>query len=162
MQPHDVQDQKDYNQWLYEISKQYNKPLIAGTDTHSINEYKAECRKILKLCKKIEYDNEDDFDLTYKSYDELCDMFKKQSALPETVYLEAIENTNVMANSVEEFEIDRSLKYPILYGKDDEKVLRNVSTECTRIKSREELLTVTILNTKKISLKSLEYLKKQT
>ena len=124
VQPHDVQDQKDYNQWLYEISKQYNKPLIAGTDTHSINEYKAECRKILKLCKRIEYDNEDDFDLTYKSYDELCNMFKKQNALPEAIYLEAIENTNVMADSVEEFEIDRSLKYPILYGKDDEKVFK--------------------------------------
>lgn len=124
VQPHNVQDQKDYNQWLYEVSKKYNKPLIAGTDTHSIDAYKAECRKILKLSKKIEYDNEDDFDLTYKSYDELCDMFKKQGALSEEVYLEAINNTNIMADSIEEFEIDRSLKYPILYGKDDERVFK--------------------------------------
>lgn len=49
IQPHCLsQDQKDYNQWLYEVSKKYNKPLIAGTDTHNINEYKAECRKFLR------------------------------------------------------------------------------------------------------------------
>lgn len=125
IQPHCLsQDQKDYNQWLYEVSKKYNKPLIAGTDTHNINEYKAECRKILKIRKKIEYENEDDFDLTYKSYDELCNMFKEQGALPEEIYLEAIENTNVMADSVEEFKIDRSLKYPVLYGKDDERIFK--------------------------------------
>lgn len=124
VQPHQVEDQVVYNKWLYEISLKYNKPLIAGTDTHSINKYKADCRKILKLSKKIKYDNEDDFDLTYKSYDELCEMFKNQNALPEDVYLEAINNTNVMADMIEEFEIDRSLKYPILYGEDDEKVFK--------------------------------------
>lgn len=81
-------------------------------------------QKILKIRKKIEYENEDDFDLTYKSYDELCNMFKEQGALPEEIYLEAIENTNVMADSVEEFKIDRSLKYPVLYGKDDERIFK--------------------------------------
>ena len=54
---------------LYEASKQYNKP-IAGTDTHSINKYKSECRSIQQKAKKIPYADEDTFDLTYKSYDE--------------------------------------------------------------------------------------------
>ena len=61
--------------------------------------------------------------LTYKSYDELVEMFKNQNSLPINVILEAINNTNVMADSVEKLDFDRKDKYPILYGEDDEKVL---------------------------------------
>ena len=124
IQPHvNSGDQKEYNKWLYEMSIKYNKPLIAGTDTHSINSYKSECRSILQKAKHIEFTNEDEFDLTYKSYDELVDMFSKQGSLPEDVYLQAIENTNVMAASVENFELDTSFKYPKLYD-DEEKVFK--------------------------------------
>lgn len=124
IQPHNNADQKEYNLWLYEMSKKYNKPLIAATDTHSLNQYKAECRKILMLAKGIKYATEDEFDLTYKSYDELCEMFRVQDTLPEDVWLEAIANTNVMSDSVIPSEIDRTLKYPELYGDKDEQVLQ--------------------------------------
>lgn len=124
IQAHDDAEQKEYNLFLYEMSQKYNKPLIAATDTHSLNEYKAECRKILRIAKNIMYANEDAFDLTYKSYDELCEMFRKQNVLPEDVWLKAIENTNIMAESVIPSEIDRSLKYPELYGDKDEQVLQ--------------------------------------
>jgi DNA polymerase-3 subunit alpha len=124
VQPHiNSEDQKEYNQWLYKMSLKYNKPLIAGTDTHNLNKYKAECRSILQRAKHIVFTNEDEFDLTYKSYDELVDMFEQQSSLPKDVYLTAIENTNVMAASVEEFELDTSFKYPKLY-EDEEKVFK--------------------------------------
>ena len=46
--------------------------------------------------------------------------FKNQDCIPEALYLQAIENTNVMADSVEDFELDTSLKYPILYGSREE------------------------------------------
>lgn len=119
VQPHvNSDDQKEYNKWLVEMSRKYNVPLIAGTDTHSLDAYKAECRSILQKAKEIEFSNEDEFDLTYKSYDELVEMFRVQGALEEKDYLEAIENTNRMADSVTDFEIDRSFKYPKLY--DDE------------------------------------------
>ena len=125
VQPHvNSEEQKEYNQWLHQMSLKYNKPLIAGTDTHALNKYKAECRSILMLAKEIVFQNEDEFDLTYKSYDELCEMFMQQGSLDKAVYLEAIENTNVMANSVENFELDTSFKYPILYGENDEKVFK--------------------------------------
>lgn len=121
IQPHvNSQEQKEYNLWLVEMAKKYNRSLIAGTDTHSLTPYKAECRTILQYAKKITFSNEDEFDLTYKSYDELCDMFEQQGVLDRATYLQAIENTNVMADSVESFELDASLKYPILYGDDDE------------------------------------------
>lgn len=120
IQPHDCQDQKDFNVHLAQLAQEYGKPLIAGTDAHSLNEYKAECRKIILTRKHLSYGDEDDFDLTYKSYDELVAAFRQQDALPENIWLEAIENTNVMADSVEEFDLDTSFKYPILYGSAEE------------------------------------------
>lgn len=119
IQPHiNSEEQKKYNKKLFEYSKKYNKPLIAGTDTHSIDKYKAECRSILQLAKGIEFTNEDEFDLTYKSYDELVNMFKEQASLPRNVYLEAIENTNYMADSTDEIVLDESFKYPKVYDDD--------------------------------------------
>lgn len=123
VQPHNSEKQKAFNIMLYKLSQHYNIPLIAGTDTHSLNKYKAECRSILQRSKNIEFSDEDTYDLSYKSYDELVKMFKEQNALPEDVYLEAIENTNVMANSVEDFALDKSPKYPYLYD-DDEAVIK--------------------------------------
>lgn len=122
IQPHiHSDDQIKYNQMLYEASKKYNKPLIVGTDTHSIDSYKAECRSILQKAKHIEFSSEDEFDLTYKSYDELIEMFRQQNSLPMDVVLEAIENTNRMADSVTDYELDTGFKYPILY-ENEEKV----------------------------------------
>ena len=121
IQPHVKSiEQIKYNQMLYEASKQYHKPLIAGTDTHSISQYKAECRSILQKAKHIEFSNEDEFDLTYKSYDELVEMFRQQGSLPMEIVLEAIENTNRMADMVEDFELDTSFKYPVLYENEEQ------------------------------------------
>ena len=140
IQPHiNSLDQIEYNQWLYKMSVKYNKPLIAGTDTHNLNTYKAECRSILQKAKRIEFSNEDEFDLTYKSYDELVDMFKQQGALSEDIYLEAIENTNVMADSVEEFELDKSFKYPKLY-EDEEKAFKQRINEMYQDKLKKGII----------------------
>ena len=122
IQAHDFREQILFNQSLINWSRELGIPLIAGTDTHSLNQYKAECRTMLQYSKNIDFGNEDTFDLTYKSYDELCDMFQKQG-LDKEIYLEAINNTNIMAESVEDFELDTSFKYPILYGEQDEQIL---------------------------------------
>lgn len=120
IQPHiNSEEQKEYNKFLYNMSLKYNKPLIAGTDTHSLNKYKAECRSILQLAKGIEFTNEDDFDLTYKSFEELVDMFKQQNSLDENIYMEAINNTNIMAASTEEIILDTSFKYPKVSDNDE-------------------------------------------
>lgn len=125
IQPHNFKEQKEYNEFLYMASLQMGKPLIVGTDTHSVNYYKAECRSILQKAKKILYSDEDSFDLTYKSYDELVNMFKKQNSnIPFDVILDAINNTNVVADMVEDFELDTSVKYPVLYD-NEEHVLKN-------------------------------------
>ena len=115
IQHHNVAGQIAYNRKLYSISKKYGIRLVAGTDTHSLNEQHAEGRKILQRSKNIFFEDEEGWDLTFKSYDELCEAYKKQCSLPEGVYLEAIENTNVIADMVEPFEIDRHTKYPHIY-----------------------------------------------
>lgn len=128
IQPHvNSPEQKEYNVWLVQMSKKYGKPLIAGTDTHSLNAYKGECRKILLKAKKIEYTSEDEFDLTYKSYDELVEMFEKQGVVDKSDYMSAIENTNVMADSVEPFELDKSFKYAKCYEDDEAELKRRVN-----------------------------------
>ena len=124
---------------LYQASKQYVKPLIAGTDTHSINQYKAECRSILQKAKHIEYADEDSYDLTYKSYDELVEMFRLQNALPMNIILEAIENTNRMADSVEDFVLDTSFKYPVLY-ENEEKVFKKRINDMYQDKLRRGII----------------------
>lgn len=137
IQPHLCDDQVRYNQKLFRLSREFGIPLIAGTDTHSSSPYKAECRSILLESKDQSYGNEDQFDLTWHTRDELENLFREQNALDEAVWMEAIENTNRMADSVQPFELDKSIKYPILYGsreKDDE-----VFTETVERKFREKL-----------------------
>ena len=116
IQHHDVEDQKEYNKYLWELSKAINVPLIAGTDTHALNDIHMEARAILQKSKRVNFDDENGWDLTFKSYDELIEAYKKQNSLPMPVVLEAIENTNMIPQMIEPWDIDRSYKYPHLWA----------------------------------------------
>ena len=123
IQHHNCADQSTYNKILYTIHQKTGIPLIAGTDTHCLNDTHIEGRSILQKAKNVFFSDEESWDLTFKTYDELVEAYKKQGALPEEVYLQAIENTNIMADSIEEFKLDYSKKYPKLYN-DSEKALK--------------------------------------
>lgn len=123
VQHHNVGDQIAYNRKLYRISLETGIRLIAGTDTHSLNEEKAEGRSVLQRGKDIFFGDEEGWDLTFKTYDELVEAYHKQNSIPEQAYMEAIENTNIMADMIEPFEIDRHTKYPKIY-KDPEKTFK--------------------------------------
>lgn len=116
VQHHNSADQIKYNKYLYELSKTINVPLIAGTDTHGITEEDMMARKLEQKSKKVFFDNEDDLDMRFKSYDELVRSYEKQNSLPKEVYLQAIENTNQLAYQIESFELDYDKKYPKLYN----------------------------------------------
>jgi len=116
IQYHNYHEQKEYNKLLYKWSEEYNLKLIVGTDTHSASAYKADCRKILQKSKGSYYGQEDEFDLVWKTYAELVKLFQIQASLPKEIYLEAIENTNYFADLIEDFTLDKSFKYPNLYG----------------------------------------------
>lgn len=108
-------EQGRYNQYLYELSKKIGVPLIAGTDTHALNEEHLKGRKTLQKAKNVRFENEDSWDLTFKTYDELILEYQKQNVLPMDVVLDAIENTNRLADMVDEFELDETYKYPHLW-----------------------------------------------
>jgi DNA polymerase III alpha subunit/intein/homing endonuclease len=121
IQHHNNKDQSDYNKKLYDLSNHHNLRLIAGTDTHSIDKNAEKIRSILQKSKNINFPDEDSWDLVWKSYDELVECYDVQNSLPKSIYMDAIENTNVMANMIENFELDFSYKYPKVYN-DSKKV----------------------------------------
>ena len=113
---------------LYDYSKKYNIRLIVGTDTHALDEKHVKGRKILQKAKNIHFSDEEGWDLTFKTYDELIESYKKQSSLPMDTILKAIENTNKIADMIEPFELNREYKYPKLY-EDGEQVLKQKINE---------------------------------
>lgn len=113
---HHIDDgQKEYNKYLKVLSDEIGVPLITGTDTHALNTDHLEGRSILQKSKGVFFADEESWDLIFKSYEELVRAYEKQSSLPMEVVKEAIDNTNVLANMIEEFEIDRTYKYPHLW-----------------------------------------------
>ena len=120
IQHHNNEAQSNYNKKLWDLSNHYNIKLIAGTDTHSIDEAHAKLRLILQKSKGINFPNESDWDLTFKTYDELVKCYEDQNSLPKSSYMQAIENTNYLANMIENFEFDLSYKYPKVYDNPEE------------------------------------------
>lgn len=145
IQHHNHPDQIDYNKKLGMISCMHDIRLIAGTDTHCLNEKHEKGRKILQISKNIHFEDEDGWDLTFKSYEELCKCYAIQDSLPEEDYLRAIENTNLMADMVEEYHITNEYKYPHLW-KDPEILLKKKIEEgfikrgCDKFENKDEYL----------------------
>ena len=115
IQHHNNERQIIYNKYLYELSKKYGIRLIAGTDTHCLNERHAKGRVMLQRSKNIYFADEEGWDLTFKTYDELTSAYEKQNSLDRNIYLEAINNTNLIANMVEDYHISNEYKYPHLW-----------------------------------------------
>lgn len=120
VQHHNCYEQKEYNKYLAKLSHKYNLQLVACTDTHSLNAQHAKGREILQKSKNIYFENENEWDLVYKTYDELIEAFRKQGALNEDEYYAAIENTNKIVDSIEEFTLDTNTKYPHIYDNPEE------------------------------------------
>lgn len=127
IQHHNVKDQIEYNKYLYRLSNDFGLKLVTNTDTHCLDEKHVKGRDILQKAKKIRFDNEEGWDLTFKSYNELVESYKQQNSLPMFVVLEAIENTNRIADMIEEFSMDRSYKYPKLYDNSEDVLKQKIN-----------------------------------
>lgn len=142
---HMDEKQVSYNKKLLALSQELTIPLIAGTDTHVLNEEHEKGRSILQASKSIFFDGEERWDLKFKTYDELVAAYRAQGSLPETEYMQAIENTNRLADMVEPFELDRGTKYPHIYAEPErtfrEKVQSAMETHPYALKNhtKEEL-----------------------
>ena len=138
VQHHNTEKQYAYNQYLVNLSREIDVPLVAATDTHCLNDEHAMGRVALQNGKGVYFDGEEGWDLTWKTYEELIEAFKKQGALTEEQYMSAIQNTNVIADMIEPFELDKSFKFPKIYdnGEEilrsklfDEKVIQSIADE---------------------------------
>lgn len=116
VQHHLVNVQANYNKEMVQLSKTYGIPLILGTDTHALNENHVKGRSILQRAKNIHFENEDGWDISFRTFDELKRIYKSQGALTEDEFMEAAKNTHVLADMVEDFEVDKQYKYPKLYS----------------------------------------------
>lgn len=112
--------QREYNKKLLLLSQASGIPLIVGTDTHVLDERHEKGRMILLAAKDTHFDGEEQWDLKFKTIEQLIRSFELQGALDPEIYLEAIENTNRLADMIEPFELDRSTKYPHIYKNPEE------------------------------------------
>lgn len=123
---HQDEKQKTYNKKLIDISYKTGISLIAGTDTHVLNELHEKGRSILQKSKRIHFDGEDGWDLKFKTYDELIEAYEIQNVVAKELYMEAINNTNRLADMVESFTIDCGTKYPHIYKNPEEEFKKKI------------------------------------
>ena len=128
VQHHNCKEQIEYNKYLAKIAHKYNLNLVACTDTHSLNITHALGREMLQKSKNIYFENESEWDLVYKTYDELIEAFKIQNALTQDEYITAIENTNKIVDKIEEFTLDTNTKYPHIYDNPLETFKNKINT----------------------------------
>lgn len=118
VQPHLPDRQVQYNKLLRSIST----PLVATGDFHSIDEYEAECRSVLRRSKGMEYDDEDEYPVIMMNRDEMFAKFKEQGVFSPEEIDEALDNTLLIADMIEDFDLDESFKFPNLYENASEKI----------------------------------------
>ena len=120
IQPHKFDLQIQYNQYLYKIAQEYGLRLVATSDVHAVSQDHIMGRAVMQKAKKIVFHDEDECDLTWHNYDEMVTAFEKQNALPRDVYLNAIEETNRVAEMIEDYSLDYSNKYPRMQNSEEE------------------------------------------
>lgn len=113
IQPHNFDLQKQYNKYLCKIARKYDLRLIATSDIHALTEDHMLGRKIMQQSKlKNPFTDEDQCDLVFKDYYDMVAAFRRQGAVPEFLFLDALEETNRFADLIEDYKLDYSIKYP--------------------------------------------------
>ncbi|QRV11355.1 DNA polymerase III subunit alpha (plasmid) [Bacillus velezensis] len=138
IQPHYHVEQIQYNKLLLDISESTGIRLVAASDTHALNEEYDKARKVLQKAKRINFTDEDTFDLSFHSYEKMVEMFLKQEVFTEEQIHDALQMSNVIADMVESWEIDYSKKYPQLYDNPEE-VFRQKITEGIKLRGIDKL-----------------------
>lgn len=115
VQHHMDQQQIDYNIRMSDFRTTLGIPLIVGTDTHALNEEHVLGRTILQRAKDVKFDNESGWDISWQTSESIVYNLVKQEALNADEIYEAMTNTKVLMNMIEDFTIDRSYKYPQVY-----------------------------------------------
>lgn len=102
VQAHQTKAQIEVNKKIVELSKKYNIEIIAGTDSHYINNEDAWKRDYLQKSSGIFMEEESNWFMDYPDGETLFNRFKRQGVLDEDDIKIALANTNVLLE-VEEY-----------------------------------------------------------
>ena len=127
VQSHQNDRQKALNRWAIAMAKKYGKRLIYGPDAHEIDEYGSECRDIIMHSKGIRYDDEEGFDIILRPENIVRRELRKQNILNQHEIDECLSSTIEISAQVEEFELDRTFKYPDIYNDENELLMDRVA-----------------------------------
>lgn len=120
VQAHPVEQQMKLNKRILELSELYNIPIIAGMDSHYIDEVGKERRAayqeaIFKTKDKEEGHETEVFYMDYPDFQTLFKRFKEQGVLNDRQILIAMLNTLIFENECETIVFDRKFKIPNVY-----------------------------------------------
>ena len=115
VQTHNTDPQKRLNEKILKLSDKYGIDIIAGLDSHYINDVgKVKREQILKY-KKVKYPEEEGWYMDYPDMQTGLKRFSEQGILDEENALRAFMNTNVFVNECEEIILNRNFKIPSMY-----------------------------------------------
>lgn len=144
VQNHNTEIQKKINKHILELSKKYNIKIIAGLDTHLIDNIKDNIRrdKILEY-KGIKYEDEEGWFLDYPSYDTAFKRFKNQGILNDNEIYEALNNTNII-ETFGSYNLNRTIKLPTLYPnktqeEKDDILKKTINKEWVNFREKEHI-----------------------
>lgn len=115
VQYHNTESQKQLNDNICKLAKEHNIGLIAGYDTHALNDEELVERENFMKRNGIVYDGEEGWYLDFPTGKEAFRRFKEQSVMTDDQIYESLMNTCIFINECEEIEYDRSFKIPSLH-----------------------------------------------
>lgn len=125
LQRHDIPDQIKVNEVLLRFAKKYNVPIIASNDSHYVNQEDANAHEIL-LCINTGSKLSDPSAKDFSDDDEAANKGKRFAFANDQFYFktteematlfhdlpQAIDNTNLVADKVEEIKLQRDILLP--------------------------------------------------
>lgn len=111
VQCHPIQKQVEYNKLMKQLSKEYGLRLIAGVDSHMIDDKDGTLRDYLLHSKGVIYEDEIGWINSYPDYETLKNNFLNQGIWTEEEVEEFIDNTLTLTQT-DNIVIDTKMKVP--------------------------------------------------
>lgn len=112
IQPNDLRDQKVVNQQFIKWSQEFDIPLVATMDSHHLSPKTYELHKLF-----TQIGTGDDFIHDYKdnywtTSGEVINKLVTQTGVPKDIAEKAVKNTELVAERIDQYTIDKSVKLP--------------------------------------------------
>lgn len=115
VQANNTQKQIELNQHILDLAMINNIQIIAGLDSHYINEVGNIKRDQILKYKKVSYPEEEGWFMDYPDVHTLISRFQEQGVLSDEEILTAIMNTNIFVDCCQEIILDKNFKIPNIY-----------------------------------------------